>query len=110
MATFPVVEAALMESVPDAIRGRVFGFFITIGGMLGNLSHWVVGKWVQRLGESGNSPTAFYSAYLFLACMILLSSLGLLCLRALRQREGLSPAAGQEPLAAPVQPSPVPPA
>ena len=34
MATYPMIEAALMESVPDAVRGRVFGFFITIGGLL----------------------------------------------------------------------------
>jgi len=110
MATFPVVEAALMESVPDAVRGRVFGFFITIGGMLGNLSHWVVGKWVQSLGTSADSPKAFYSAYLFLACMVLMSTLGLLCLSAIRKREGLSREATRQTLAGAVQPSPVPPA
>jgi MFS transporter, FSR family, fosmidomycin resistance protein len=110
MATFPVVEAALMESVPDAVRGRVFGFFITIGGLLGNLSHWVVGKWVQKLGASGNSPKAFYSAYAFLAVMVLLSTLGLVCLRAIRRREGLSSDITQEGVTGPVQPSPAPPA
>jgi MFS family permease len=87
MATFPVVEAALMESVPDGVRGRVFGFFITIGGLVGNLSHWIVGKWVQRLGPTADSPSAFYGAYGLLACLILLASLGLLCLRAIRKRE-----------------------
>lgn len=110
MATYPVVEAALMESVPDAVRGRVFGFFITIGGLLGNLSHWVVGKWVEGLGPSVDSPKSFYSAYLFLACMVLLSTLGLLCLSAIRKREGVSREATRQTLAGAVQPSPVPPA
>jgi MFS family permease len=90
MATFPVIEAALMESVPDAVRGRVFGFFITIGGLFGNLSHWLVGKWVHRLGSSADSPTGFYSAYGFLACLVLLSMLGLSCLKSIRKREGIS--------------------
>src|SRR2546429_8032198 len=39
-ASYPVIEAALMESVPDAVRGRVFGFFITIGGGAGKRCQW----------------------------------------------------------------------
>jgi MFS family permease len=52
MASYPMVEAMLMESVPDAVRGRVFGLFITIGGLLGNLSHWIAGDAVKRLGNA----------------------------------------------------------
>jgi MFS family permease len=107
MATFPVVEAALMESVPDAVRGRVFGFFITIGGLVGNLSHWLVGKWVQRLGLAAESPRAFYGAYALLACLILGGSLGLVCLRAIRKRERHQFSSGVTDVAA--QPSPAPP-
>ncbi len=58
MASYPVVEAALMESVPDAVRGRVFGLFITIGGLLGNISHWAVGAAVQKLGPNAALPSA----------------------------------------------------
>ena len=90
MATFPVVEAALMESVPDEVRGRVFGFFITIGGLIGNLSHWLVGKWVHGLGPSANSTSAFFRAYIVLACMVLLATVGLACLKAIRRRENLA--------------------
>ena len=43
MASYPITEAALMEAVPDSVRGRVFGLFITVGGLIGNLSHWLVG-------------------------------------------------------------------
>lgn len=91
MATFPVVEAALMESVPDEVRGRVFGSFITIGGLIGNLSHWLVGRWVHRLGPSAESASAFHGAYVVLACMVLVAMLGLACLKAIRRREGLAP-------------------
>jgi MFS family permease len=87
MATYPMIEAALMEAVPDAVRGRVFGFFITIGGLIGNLSHWLVGRWVQHLGDTASSPASFYPIYGFLGLLIFLSLLGLPCLHAIRKRE-----------------------
>jgi MFS family permease len=90
MATYPMIEAALMESVPDAVRGRVFGFFITIGGLLGNLSHWLVGRWVQKLGDAAALPASFYPLYGMLGLLIFLSLLGLPCLHAIRKREGLA--------------------
>jgi MFS family permease len=92
MASYPVVEAALMESVPDAVRGRVFGFFITVGGLVGNVSHWIIGRWVQQLGPAGSTPSGFYHIYGVLALLILLSLLGLPCLHAIRRREHLDSA------------------
>ena len=89
MASYPVIEAALMESVPDAVRGRVFGFFITIGGLVGNISHWIVGRWVQHLGPAADTPPGYYSLYATLAFFILASLIGLPCLHAIRKREHL---------------------
>src|SRR5438874_10944826 len=77
MASYPVIEAALMESVPDAVRGRVFGFFITIGGLVGNVSHWVVGRSVQHLGPAGSAPAGYYNPYAMLAFLVVLSLFGL---------------------------------
>lgn len=85
MATYPILEAALMESVPDAVRGRVFGLFITIGGLLGNLSHWIIGRWVEHLGESRNQVASYYLPYTIMALFILLSLGGLACLHRLRR-------------------------
>ena len=87
LANYPVVEAALMESVPDAVRGRVFGLFITIGGLVGNMSHWLVGRWVQHLGPAASRPEGFYWLYAVLGGLIFLSLLGLPCLHAIRKRE-----------------------
>ncbi len=87
LASYPIVEAALMESVPNAVRGRVFGLFITIGGLLGNLSHYIVGKWVESFGARKTEVAAYYPLYGWLAVFLLLSLLGLPCLRALRSRE-----------------------
>lgn len=87
MASYPVTEAALMESVPDAVRGRTFGIFVTAGGVLGNLSHWLVGAWVEQLGASGHSVKPYFAMYAGLALLLLASLGGLPCLSAIRKRE-----------------------
>ena len=89
MANYPIIEAALMESVPDAVRGRVFGLFITVGGLLGNLSHWIMGRWVESLGPAANTVSKYRPMYSLLAILVLGSLLGLPCLHRIRKREGL---------------------
>lgn len=87
MASYPIVEAALMEAVHDSVRGRVFGLFITIGGLLGNISHWFVGRWVGMLGAGAGDVSNYFSIYAILAVMLLLSSIGLACLHGIRRRD-----------------------
>jgi MFS family permease len=87
MASYPIVETAVMESVHASVRGRAFGFFITIGGVVGNLAHWVMGLWVELLGSRANTPSAYYPIYWTLAAFILLSLIGLPILRKLREEE-----------------------
>lgn len=89
LASYPVVEAAVMESVPDAVRGRVFGLFITAGGLVGNLAHWAVGVAVKKLGPDATLPQSYYSIYAVLAGFVVLSLAGLPCLHAIRKREKL---------------------
>ena len=91
LAAYPMTEAALMESVPDAVRGRVFGIFVMTGGVIGNLSHWIVGAKVRQLGAAANSVASYYPVYGALALMLLLSLTGLLCLNPIRKREGIKP-------------------
>lgn len=89
MGCYPMVEAALMESVPDAVRGRVFGLFLTMGGIIGNVAHWFAGRWVEHLGEAAADPARYHGFYLLLATLLLLSLPGLPCLREIRKREQL---------------------
>jgi len=89
MSNYPMIEAAVMQAVPDAVRGRVFGLFITIGGLVGNLSHGLIGGWVNQMGDRANSPEGFYFLYAALASLVVLSLLGLPCLHAIRRREHL---------------------
>ena len=87
MASYPMVEGALMSSVPHHVRGRVFGVFITIGGIVGNLAHWAMGAFVKQLGPDSSRPESYYLIYLGLGALIGLSLLGLPCLKGLRRRE-----------------------
>ena len=80
LASYPMTEAALMESVPDAVRGRVFGLFVMGGGVIGNLSHWLVGAKVKQLGEAAHVVNAYLPIYAVVAFLMLVSLLGLMCL------------------------------
>jgi MFS family permease len=87
MASYPIVEAGVMLAVHDSVRGRAFGLWITIGGLLGNLSHWLIGHWVGGFGARAGQPEAYYFLYGALAVLLLLSLLGLPCLQAVQRRE-----------------------
>lgn len=93
MSNYPMVEAELMQSVPDAVRGRVFGLFITVGGLVGNLSHWITGDQVKRMGDAAHTVESYYPYYGVMAALALLSLAGLPCLHAIRNREHLDHAA-----------------
>ena len=83
MATYPVIEAAIMEAVPNEIRSRFFGLFITIAGLLGNLSHWYVGRRVDALGEAAWKPQSYSSLYLGLGLLMLVTPFSLIVVRKL---------------------------
>jgi MFS family permease len=90
MSNYPMVEAELMQSVPDAVRGRVFGLFITVGGLVGNVSHWITGAQVKRMGDAARTAGSYYLFYEIMGGLVLLSLLGLACLHAIRKREDLN--------------------
>ncbi|MDB6032399.1 MAG: Major facilitator superfamily 1 [Verrucomicrobiales bacterium] len=89
LASYPIIETAVVVSVPERVRGRVFGMWLTIGGALGNLSHWLIGKWVQRLGPAADSPAGYFNTYIAIACLLLVAMIGLPCMHLIRKREGL---------------------
>jgi len=89
LASYPITEAAVMESVPDSVRGRVFGLFITVGGLVGNLSHWLVGSWIRKLGIGASQAANYLPLYASLSLLVFMSLAGLPFLDALRKRQPL---------------------
>ena len=98
-ASYPMVEAGLMDSVHDSVRGRIYGLFLTLGGVVGNIGHWFVGYRVHSLGDDAAAkPGNYVGIFGTLALMVLLSLGGLACLRKLRS-DDLQPASPATPLA-----------
>jgi MFS family permease len=87
MASYPIVEAGVMHAVHDSVRGRAFGLWITIGGLLGNLSHWLIGHWVAGFGARAAQPETYYPLYAALALLLVASLIGLPCLQAVQRHE-----------------------
>jgi MFS family permease len=85
MSSFPVVEAALMESVPDALRGRTFGTFITVGGVIASLAHWAMGRAADGLAQDAHTPSSYAPWFAVLALLIALSLAGIPGIRWLRR-------------------------
>jgi MFS family permease len=102
LASYPMIEALLMESVPDGVRGRIYGMFITVGGLVGQLSHWIMGEQVKRMGEGAHAAASYHTIYYALAGMVLLTLLGLPCLKNIRKKENV------DALPAPHDPHPIP--
>lgn len=87
MASYPIVEAGVMLAVHDSVRGRAFGLWITIGGLLGSLSHWVIGHIVEGFGARAGQADSFFGTYAGLAILLMLSLVGLPLLQAVQRRE-----------------------
>jgi MFS family permease len=92
LSSYPMTEAALMEAVPDSVRGRVFGLFTTMSGLVSTLSHWLVGDWVEKLGARASSPGSYFPLYAALSLLVLTSLAGLPFLHGLRKREHIEAA------------------
>ncbi|MFA6564845.1 MAG: MFS transporter [Verrucomicrobiia bacterium] len=91
LANYPMTEAALMESVPDVLRGRTFGVFITVGGTIASFAHWAMGKVADslqhRAAETNTALAAgdFAPWYALLAALIAVSVIGIHGIRWLRK-------------------------
>jgi MFS family permease len=81
LASYPIVEAALMESVPNRVRGRVFGVFVMVGGLVGSTGPWIMGLIFDALGDRSRAPAAYSPIYLVLAGLIVSSLVALPLLR-----------------------------
>jgi MFS family permease len=77
IASYPMVEAALMEVAPKAYRGRISGLFILVGGFIGNLAHWILGWRVENLGEKAEQISAYQSSFSTLGCLVFISLSGI---------------------------------
>jgi MFS family permease len=74
-----------MESVPDRVRGRVFGVFVMVGGLIGSIGPWAMGRVSMGLGAQVADPAAYRPVYILLGVLILSSLVGLALLKWAKQ-------------------------
>lgn len=88
LASYPIIEAALSESVPANLRSRMFGVVLAVSGVLSNMSHWVVGHAHDSLRTAATSPAAYRPVYFELALLLTLSMLAMPTLKWVRGKIG----------------------
>jgi MFS family permease len=59
MSSFALGDAAMLERVDGAVRGRVVGLFLTVAGTLGGLAPWVSGWWTDAMGAAALRQGAY---------------------------------------------------
>jgi FSR family fosmidomycin resistance protein-like MFS transporter len=71
LGSYAISDAATLERVAPAVRGRVVGLFLTIAGTIGAFGPWVMGSWVDALGSRAADPAAYAWPFAFLSgCLV----------------------------------------
>jgi MFS family permease len=71
LGSYAVSEAAMLERVDPAVRGRVIGMFLSIAGTFASTAPWVIAFWTDRMGASAATPRAYLGPYGLVSAMML---------------------------------------
>jgi MFS family permease len=74
LGSYAISDAAMLERVEPAVRGRVVGLFLTLAGTFASLSPFSIGLWVDLLGERANEPAGFVWPFAMLGAMMVVSA------------------------------------
>lgn len=74
LGSYAMSDAAMLERVPAAIRGRVVGLFLTLAGTFASLSPWLMGYWIDALGERSHEQSAYVPIFATLGALMVVSA------------------------------------
>jgi hypothetical protein len=74
LGSYTISDAATLERVPDALRGRVSGLFLTLAGTMGAISPFAMGAAVDLLKDGASDSNAYVPIFLWLSTMMLIAS------------------------------------
>ena len=74
LGSYAVGEAAMLERISPAVRGRVIGLFLTLAGTVASSSPWVMGYWVDKLGPRALTPQGYVMPFLVLGMLMVIAS------------------------------------
>jgi MFS family permease len=74
LGSYAISDAAMLERVAPAVRGRVVGLFLTIAGTFSAMSPFAMGYWVDLLGLRASMPSAYIPLFVTLGVMLVLAA------------------------------------
>jgi hypothetical protein len=74
LGSYAVAEAAMLERVPAAVRGRVIGIFITVAGTLSSTAPWAMGAWTDAMNAAAADPRAYLTPFRVLGVLFIYAS------------------------------------
>ncbi|MBC8108233.1 MAG: MFS transporter [Anaerolineae bacterium] len=74
LGSYAISDAAMLERVDSAVRGRVVGLFLTLAGTFASLSPFAMGLWVDLLGERAKSASGFIWPFATLGAMMIIAA------------------------------------
>jgi MFS family permease len=83
LGSYGISDAAMLERVSPAVRGRVVGVFLSIAGTWAALSPWCMGFWTDQLGARANTQLGYVGPFGALAAMMCFAALAPLVIRRL---------------------------
>lgn len=81
LGSYSVSDAATLERVVPEVRGRVVGLFLSIAGTIGATGPWIMGAWVDAMGNGASNPRNYASPFIFLSLCLLWSMLSVPIIR-----------------------------
>ena len=73
LGCYAVGDAAMLERVPDQLRGRLTGMFLALAGTVASLGPWVMGFFADRLGVHGAEPGAYVPLFVANGLLLLIA-------------------------------------
>jgi MFS family permease len=70
LGSYAMSDAAMLERVPAALRGRVVGLFLTIAGTAAGMSPWIMGFWTDSFGSRASEQSAYIGPFVLLGVLM----------------------------------------
>ena len=74
LGSYAISDAAILERVPAALRGRVVGLFLSLAGTAASTSPWIMGLWTDHFGARAADPRAYYGPFGLLGLLMFVAT------------------------------------
>jgi MFS family permease len=99
LGSYAISDAATLERVAPAVRGRVVGVFLTFAGTWAALSPWCMGWWTDRLGPRAAQASGYLAPFAAIGLMMWIAAFSPLVIRRFGEPTGEKPITAAEEIA-----------